>query len=312
MRSIWSKPLSIIGVLAVVVALAVGVTSPASAALTAITFGSGNQLNVGSIGYSEGGLTFTEPPPPPGATMAADSIVDRYVYPGVDRNLEIQIRTATTVSHSAIASAGGSPFSLDSLDVEALDNYGCQSVNVEIRSSAGASVSATGLGTITFVGPGWVGITGFTITLTCTTTTSAVAAVNVDNIVIDMQPVAPPDTTPPTVTCSVTPNSIWPPNHKMVNVNASVSVTDAGSGPAGFTLVSVTSNEPDNGLGDGDTANDIQGWAIGTPDTSGQVRAERSGRGSGRVYTLTYAGMDQAGNSASCSTTISVPHDKGK
>lgn len=120
------------------------------------------------------------------------------------------------------------------------------------------------------------------------------------------------DTTPPTVACSVTPNKIWPPNHKMVTVNASVSVSDADSGPAGFTLVSATSNEPDNGLGDGDMPNDVQGFAVGTADTSGQVRAERSGLGSGRVYTLTYQGMDQAGNSATCSTTISVPHDQGK
>ncbi|MBI4233099.1 MAG: hypothetical protein HY686_01510 [Chloroflexi bacterium] len=118
------------------------------------------------------------------------------------------------------------------------------------------------------------------------------------------------DNTPPTVTCSVTPDKLWPPNHKMRTVSVSVSVDDTGSGPAGYTLVSVTSNEPDNGLGDGDVANDIQGFVVGTPDTSGDLRAERSGKGSGRVYTLTYQGMDQAGNSALCSTTVSVPHDQ--
>jgi hypothetical protein len=53
-------------------------------------------------------------------------------------------------------------------------------------------------------------------------------------------------------------------------------VTDTLSGPAGFTLVSVTSNEPDNGLGDGDQPNDIQGFALGTPSTSGLLRAERA------------------------------------
>ncbi|HVB27057.1 MAG TPA: hypothetical protein VNE21_03990, partial [Mycobacteriales bacterium] len=102
------------------------------------------------------------------------------------------------------------------------------------------------------------------------------------------------DGAPPTGTCSVTPNVLWPANHKLVTVTASVAVEDqAGlSGPDGFTLVSVTSSEPDNGLGDGDTPNDIQGWAVGTVDTSGQLRAERSGTGPGRVYTLTYQVKD--------------------
>jgi hypothetical protein len=70
--------------------------------------------------------------------------------------------------------------------------------------------------------------------------------------------------------------------------------------------VQVTSNEPDDGLGDGDTANDIQGWQLGTADTAGFLRAERSALGSGRVYTLTYEGADVAGNRARCSATVVV------
>ena len=120
----------------------------------------------------------------------------------------------------------------------------------------------------------------------------------------------PPDTTPPTMTCSVTPDILWPPNHKLVNVTATVTVADGESGAAGFTLVSVTSNEPDNGLGDGDQPNDIQGFVLGTADTSGFLRGERSGKGNGRVYTLTYQGSDVAGNSTTCSTAVTVPHNR--
>jgi hypothetical protein len=80
----------------------------------------------------------------------------------------------------------------------------------------------------------------------------------------------------------------------------------------GFTLVAATSNEPDNGLGDGDTANDIQGWLIGTADTAGMFRAERSGKGNGRIYTLLYEGRDRADNATRCSTTVTVAHDQGK
>jgi hypothetical protein len=120
------------------------------------------------------------------------------------------------------------------------------------------------------------------------------------------------DKTPPTVACSVNPSSLWPPNHKLVDVTATVTVTDAGSGQAGFVLVSVASNEPDNGQGDGDTAGDVQGFALTTADTTGQVRAERSGGGSGRIYTLTYRGMDIAGNTATCNTTVTVDHNQGR
>lgn len=98
----------------------------------------------------------------------------------------------------------------------------------------------------------------------------------------------------------------------MVNVAASVSVSDATSGDAGFSLAAALSNEPDNGKGDGNTTNDIQGFTLGSADTAGQLRAERSGKGSGRVYTLSYTGSDEAGNTASCSATVSVPHDRRK
>jgi hypothetical protein len=55
------------------------------------------------------------------------------------------------------------------------------------------------------------------------------------------------DKTPPAVACSANPNVLWPPNNKLEPVNVSLSVTDTLSGAAGFTLVSVTSNEPDSG-----------------------------------------------------------------
>jgi hypothetical protein len=120
------------------------------------------------------------------------------------------------------------------------------------------------------------------------------------------------DATPPTVACNATPNRLLPPNHKMVAITAAVTVTDLLSGPAGFSLTAATSSEPDNGLGDGDMPNDIQGWVVGTADSSGMLRAERSGKGTGRVYTLSYTGSDGAGNSSSCGATVTVPHDQGK
>jgi len=86
----------------------------------------------------------------------------------------------------------------------------------------------------------------------------------------------------------------------------SVNVTDTLSGPAGFTLVSTASNEPDSGGGD------IQGFTVGTAAMSGLLRAERLGAGTGRVYTFVYNGTDRAGNSATCRTNVVVPHDQGQ
>jgi hypothetical protein len=86
-----------------------------------------------------------------------------------------------------------------------------------------------------------------------------------------------PDTTPPSVTCSARPASLKSNNHKLASITTTVNVTDAGSGAAGYTLVSVQSNQPDSGLGPGDLPNDIQGWTTGTADTSGLLRTERYG-----------------------------------
>jgi len=114
------------------------------------------------------------------------------------------------------------------------------------------------------------------------------------------------DTTPPRLTVSVTPSVLWPPNHLLVPIVVSVSATDE-SGIASVILVSVTSNELDDGLGDGDTSGDIQGAPLGTGGTHFSLRAERSGTGQGRTYTITYRATDNAGNVTTASATVSVP-----
>nr|WP_261306515.1 DUF6359 domain-containing protein [Paenibacillus andongensis] len=99
-------------------------------------------------------------------------------------------------------------------------------------------------------------------------------------------------------------------NHKMVQINVGVETDGTGTGVASVVLTSITSNEPENGLGDGNTENDIQDAAIGTNDTSFSLRAERSGKGSGRIYTITYTATDLAGNTTTSSTQVVVPIKK--
>lgn len=118
------------------------------------------------------------------------------------------------------------------------------------------------------------------------------------------------DKTPPLVDCAASPDTLWPPDHKLVEIGVAVSVSDALSGGGGFVLTSVASSEPDDGTGDGARLNDTQGFQIGTPDTTGWLRAERAGSGNGRVYTLGYVGKDRADNVASCAAAVIVPHDR--
>ena len=115
------------------------------------------------------------------------------------------------------------------------------------------------------------------------------------------------DTTPPVIVrASASPNSLWPPNHKMVDVRVSALVQDA-CGSATWKITSISSNEPQNGLGDGDTAND---WQITGAHTV-KLRAERSGKGSGRIYTIAIVAEDAAGNkSAPTTVTVKVPKNQ--
>jgi len=117
------------------------------------------------------------------------------------------------------------------------------------------------------------------------------------------------DTQKPTINVTLDRTMLWPPNHKLVTIRANVTVSDVCDPNPKFVLTSITSNEPDNGLGDGDTANDIQGATYGTPDVEFQLRAERSGKGNGRVYTVVYTAYDGSGNSSQAVATVVVPHN---
>ena len=118
------------------------------------------------------------------------------------------------------------------------------------------------------------------------------------------------DQTPPTISVSLDRTALWPSNHKLVTINATVTVADVCDPNPFFQLVSIVSNEPDNGLGDGDTPNDIQGADYGTADSQFQLRSERAGGGSGRIYTITYRAFDHSGNHADAVVTVRVDHDR--
>jgi hypothetical protein len=115
------------------------------------------------------------------------------------------------------------------------------------------------------------------------------------------------DNTPPTVSVSVTPNVLWPVDHKLYEIVATVTATDDRDPEPDIQLASVTSNEGDNVHGDGNTSPDIV-------IDNGRIylRAERSALGKdGRVYTITFSARDDAGNFGTGSATVTVPHSQG-
>ena len=108
------------------------------------------------------------------------------------------------------------------------------------------------------------------------------------------------------VTVTLSRDVLWPPNHKMADVYATVTVTGGCCPtPPVYTLVSVISNEPDDGKGDGNKAGDI---AIVSNDHV-QLRSERSGNGDGRIYTLNYE-VVYCGHTTMVTAEVRVPHDK--
>ena len=104
------------------------------------------------------------------------------------------------------------------------------------------------------------------------------------------------DSAPPSMSVSLSPRNLWPPKHQLANIVASIQTSDTCDANPQVTLLSIVSNEADNGSGDGDTAADIQGAVFGTDDREFLLRAERAGNGSGRVYTVTYGATDASGN----------------
>ena len=116
------------------------------------------------------------------------------------------------------------------------------------------------------------------------------------------------DNTPPEVTgFSLSPSSLWPPQHQMVDVELSYSASDTCSPPVSCVLA-VASNQPVDGTGDGDTAPD---WVV-VDAHHVKLRAERAGTLGDRIYTISLTCTDGPGNPMVKRATVLVPANQNK
>ena len=138
-----------------------------------------------------------------------------------------------------------------------------------------------------------------------TTTVTASATDAAGNTATGTFTVTVRDTTAPAIErLAASPSVLWPPDHRMVSVNLAAQVAEAVDGAPLTRILGVSSNEAVNGTGDGDTAPD---WNV-TGDLTLELRAERAGGGSGRVYTVIVESRDFSGNASARTVEVAVPH----
>ena len=160
-------------------------------------------------------------------------------------------------------------------------------------------------------------------TLVTLTVTDGNGGIAVDDVLITVV-----DTTPPVLVCTTDKIALWPPKHQMEDVIICIAASDACADPANLTInCAISSNEPDDATGDGETAGDVDGRdGFTTPvpvdlvyDEASEcfigvvaLRAERNGAEAGRAYSIVASVTDEAGNQSTASCAVVVPHDRRK
>ena len=98
---------------------------------------------------------------------------------------------------------------------------------------------------------------------------------------------------------------LWPPDHRVVAISI-FGVTDPDGDEMSIRIDRILQDEPTDGTGDGNTCPDAQG--VGS--MIAQLRAERSGNGNGRVYTIFFTATDSKGASCQGSVKVCVPQSQ--
>ncbi len=104
---------------------------------------------------------------------------------------------------------------------------------------------------------------------------------------------------------TASPDALWPPNHQFEAIT--IDVIDPDGDPVTVTIDGIYQDEAVDAKGSGNTSPDGQG--VGT--STAEVRAERSGKGNGRVYHIYFIADDGRGGRCTGEVLVGVPHDQG-
>jgi len=261
--------------------------------------------NVVAEATSDAGAVVSYPAPTATDAVGVTSIVSNPPSGGI---FPLGDTTVTATARDAAGNTGGASFTVSVVDTTApaLTVPATQTLEATSAAGAAASFSASATDAVGVVSLAYSEASGSTFPIG-TTTVTVTATDAAGNQSSGSFTVTVHDTTAPAI-ASVTPSkaTLWSPNHQMVAISVDAVATDA-VGVASLKIISVTSSEPDNGLGDGDTAGDI----VITGPLSVNLRAERAGKGNGRTYTITVEARDAAGNASAKICTVLVPKSQG-
>lgn len=165
-----------------------------------------------------------------------------------------------------------------------------------VQQAGGISVILKGADTATpsFAAPVASGNTSLVFTLTVDDGYGGNDSASVTVNILD-------STAPPLVSrARPTVPELWPPNHQFVPVGITGMAGDDAD--VDIEITGVTQDEPTAAKGEGDTPID----AIILADGTALIRAERSGKGDGRVYHIHFTASNSAGSSSG-TVRITVP-----
>lgn len=227
-----------------------------------------------------------------GATSVAYHALDKAGNAEAAKSLVVRIDTVAPASTTTVtppAGPDGSNTGPVTVSIAATDNgSGVQSIS--LSRGNGAEIFPGASAAIIVSTPG-------TTTLTYQATD---VAGNVEPAKTLTVRIATPPSAALSAKVSVHPAVLWPPDRRFDSVHAHFKVANAVGGTK-VKAIAVTTDEP-VGL----TAPD---WIV--KGSSVKLRAERDDRGNGRVYTITYTLVDEAGNTAQASDTVAVPKHLG-
>jgi len=113
---------------------------------------------------------------------------------------------------------------------------------------------------------------------------SLVVLLFISSLLPGLSPAAELNLAPDCSNASASPLSLWPVNHKFVDIDIN-GVVDPDNDPLGISIQCILQDEELNAIGDGNFIYDADG--INTPTAS--VRSERSGNNNGRVYHIDFS-----------------------